>query len=70
MYSSVYQHLTDESSKQFADETGWHNIFFNQVVSRIDENIFSVLYSSDKGSPNAPIIKKKELIFSILVLKA
>ena len=65
MYSGVYQHLTGESSKQFADETEWHNIFFSQVVSRIDENIFSVLYSSDKGSPNAPI----RTLIGMMILK-
>lgn len=65
MYSSVYQHLTGESSKQFEDETEWHNIFFSQVVSRIDENIFSVLYSQDKGSPNAPI----RTLIGMMILK-
>ena len=65
MYSSVYQHLTGEGSKQFADETGWHNIFFKQVVNRIDENIFSVLYSFDKGSPNAPV----RTLIGMMILK-
>ena len=65
MYSSVYQYLTGESSKQFEDETGWHNIFFSQVVSRIDESIFSVLYSSGKGSPNAPI----RTLIGMMILK-
>ena len=65
MYSSVYQHFTGENSKQFADETGCHNIFFNQIVSRIDENIFSVLYSQDKDSPNAPI----RTLIGMMILK-
>ena len=65
MYSSVYQHLTGESSKQFENEAGWHNIFFEQVVSRIDENIFSVLYSSDLGSPNAPV----RTLIGMMILK-
>jgi len=65
LYDSVYQHLTGESSKQFEDETKWHNIFYKQIVSRIDENIFSVLYSQDKGSPNAPI----RTLIGIMILK-
>lgn len=63
--SSVYQHLNDGSSGLFTDETAWHNIFYKQVVSRIDENLFSELYSSDKGSPNAPI----RILIGMMILK-
>ena len=65
LQSSVYQHLNSNSSELFTDEAGWHNIFYKQVVSRIDENLFSELYSSDKGSPNAPI----RTLIGMMILK-
>ena len=65
LQSSVYQHLNSNSSELFTDEDGWHNVFYKQVVSRIDENLFSELYSSDKGSPNAPI----RTLIGMMILK-
>ena len=65
LQSNVYQHLNSNSSGLFTDETGWHNIFYKQVVSRIDENLFSKLYSSDKGSPNAPL----RTLIGMMILK-
>jgi len=65
MQSSVYQHLNGSSSELFTDKTAWHNIFYKQLVSRIDENLFSELYSSDKGSPNAPI----RILIGMMILK-
>ena len=65
LHSSVYQHLSDISSERFLDETAWHNIFYKQVVSRVDEKLFSGLYSSGKGSPNAPI----RILIGMMVLK-
>ena len=65
LYSGVYQHLSGSASKQFTNETGWHNIFYKQVVSRIDENLFSRLFSSDQGSPNASI----RILIGMMILK-
>lgn len=65
LLSNVSQQLTESSSKRFADETAWQNIFYKQVVSRIDENTFSVLFSSDNGSPNAPI----RTLIGMMILK-
>ena len=65
LQSSVYQQLNDASSERFADETAWHNIFYKRVVSRVDENLFSKLYSLDKGSPNAPI----RILIGMMILK-
>ena len=65
MQGSVYQHLTGKSSTQFEDKEFWHNIFYKKVVSNIDENIFSVLFSSDQDSPNAPI----RTLIGMMILK-
>ena len=42
-----------------------HNIFYKEVTSRIDETIFSVLYCSDNGRPNASIRR----LIAMMVLK-
>lgn len=65
LHTGVYQHLSGVSSEKFSDEAGWHNIFYKQVVSHVDENLFSKLYSSDKGSPNAPI----RILIGMMILK-
>ena len=65
LLSGVNQHLTLSSSGRFTDPTAWHNVFNKQVVSRIDENIFSVLFSADQGSPNASI----KTLISMMILK-
>ncbi|MEA3448612.1 MAG: transposase [Bacteroidota bacterium] len=65
MLSNVSQHLTADSSKRFADETAWQNIFYKQVVRRIDENLFSILFSSENGAPNAPI----RTLIGMMILK-
>ncbi len=63
--SNVYQYFTNKSSVQFTDETAWQNVFNNQLVSRIDENLFSILFSSENGAPNAPI----RTLIGMMILK-
>jgi len=65
LYSSVSQHLSGSAFRQFTSETGWHNAFYKQVVGRIDENLFSKLFSSDQGSPNASI----RILIGMMILK-
>ena len=65
LQTSVYHQLNDTSSKQYSDEAGWHNVFYRQVVGRVDENLFSGLFSSDKGCPNAPI----RILIGMMILK-
>ena len=65
LLSGVNQHLTGVSSVKFTDPTSWHNTFYKEVVSRIDENIFSVLFSEGKGSPNASI----KTLIGMMILK-
>jgi len=47
--------LTGKSKDFYLQQNGWHNIFRSQVTMRIDENIFSELYSKTIGAPNAPV---------------
>lgn len=65
LLSGVNQHLTGVSSTKFTDPTAWHNTFYKKVVNRIDENIFSVLFSDGKGSPNASV----KTLIGMMILK-
>ena len=65
LLSGVNQHLTGASEKQFSDPAAWHNTFYSQVVNKIDENIFSVLFSQSHGSPNASV----KILVSMMILK-
>ena len=65
MQSGVYQHLTGRSSNQFNDKTAWHNTFYSKVVSKINEEIFSVLYDSNNGTPNSSI----RILVGMMIIK-
>jgi hypothetical protein len=47
--------LVGRALKVYGNEKGWHNQFRIQVVSRIDESPYKVLYNEGMGAPNAPI---------------
>ena len=65
MFSSPSSLLTGKSLKIYDNGTAWHNKFRQQVTSRIDEDIFKPLYSSDNGTPNAPI----RVLVAMMILK-
>lgn len=65
MYSSVFQHLTGISSEIYTDDTSWHNVFYKEIVCRIDEDLFSDLFSSENGAPNASIC----ILIGLMILK-
>jgi hypothetical protein len=65
LQTSVNQYLTGKAAAQYDSKDEWHNIFYNQVVCRIDENLFSTLFSTGKGSPNAPI----RTLIGMMILK-
>ena len=54
-FTSVPTMLESSALKQYGDQGHWHNQFREQVVMRIDESIFSVLFNSTTGAPNAPV---------------
>lgn len=53
-FTSVSAMLERSALKQYSDQGHWHNQFREQVVMRIDESIFSVLFNDTTGAPNAP----------------
>jgi hypothetical protein len=55
IFSSSSHILKGISKDQYDDSNYWHNQFREQVLSRIDEDIFKPLFSENMGAPNAPI---------------
>jgi hypothetical protein len=55
MFSNVADMLRGPANGQFNDKDAWHNMFCDQVVSRINENLFKELFSQKMGAPNVPV---------------
>ena len=49
--------LGRRASTKFYDPKAWQNIFYKEVTSRIDESLFSVLFDSANGAPNASVCR-------------
>jgi hypothetical protein len=54
-FASVPMMLESSAFKQYSDQGHWHNQFHDQVVMRIDETIFSILFNNTTGAPNSSI---------------
>lgn len=55
LFDSYSQQMSGSKLTKLEDLSGWHNQFFKEITSQIDEDIFSVLYHSNNGRPNAPV---------------
>lgn len=62
---STENYLSGSSLKFYNAKGSWHNLFREQVYARIDEDIFSVLYSDGMGAPNASV----RVLVSMMILK-
>ncbi len=49
--------LGKRAFKKFDDPKAWQNIFYKEVTSRIDESLFSELFDSSNGAPNASVCR-------------
>ena len=65
LFGGIPAMLEGKSKKQFDDTSAWHNQFRSQIISRIDESPYKVLFSERMGAPNAPV----SLLFGMMVLK-
>ena len=65
LFSGVSSVLAKGSLKQYNDNGHWHNQFRNQIVSRIDETNFKVLFNETTGAPNASV----SLLVGMMVIK-
>jgi hypothetical protein len=54
-FTSVPTMLESMAFKQYSDQGHWHNQFREQVIMRIDESTFSILFNNTTGAPNAPV---------------
>jgi hypothetical protein len=64
-FTSVPTMLESLALKQYSDQGHWHNQFREQVVMRIDESIFSVLFNNTTGASNAPV----RTLIGMMILK-
>jgi len=65
LFGGVPSILDGGSLKQYNDDGHWHNQFRKQVVSRIDETVFKVLFNETTGAPNASV----SLLVGMMILK-
>ncbi|MGI5999127.1 MAG: transposase [Lutispora sp.] len=64
-FSSPATLLQGSSLNHYLKKGSWHNTFREQVVMRVNEDIFKGLYCSDNGSPNASI----RVLAGMMILK-
>lgn len=65
IFSSPTEYFRDSKKKKYLKNDSWHNQFRTHVVMRVDESIFSVLYTSGTGAPNASI----RVLVGMMILK-
>jgi len=65
IFSSPTEYFRDSKKKKYLKNDSWHNRFRTHVVMRVNESIFSVLYTRGKGAPNASI----RVLVGMMILK-
>lgn len=65
VFSSPTEYFRDSKKNKYLKNDSWHNQFRNHVVMRVDESIFSVLYSKGQGAPNVSI----RVLVGMMILK-
>lgn len=65
LFGSVPSYLQGSSLSQYSADGHWHNQFRKQVVLRVDENTFKVLFNETTGAPNSSIC----ILVGMMILK-
>ena len=70
LFNSPSDLMCGRESRVYDDPSAWHNKFFREVTSNIDEEIFRPLFAEDRedkkdGRPNAPI----RILIAMSILK-
>jgi hypothetical protein len=65
MFSAPESLLGGQSLTFYQDSSAWHNVFRKEVLMRLDESIFRVLFCEDNGAPNASV----RILVCMMVLK-
>lgn len=68
MFENVSNHLSKRGSRKYDDPKGWHNQFYTLVTSKIDEEVFSPLFTSGGGRTGAPNASVRQLV-ALSILK-
>ena len=65
LFSNFESHFSERKQAQLNDAKSWHNLFYAHLTSKIDEDVFSVLFDGGIGRPNAPIRQ----LFAMMIMK-
>lgn len=65
MFSSPVSLLSGKVQTAYENPDAWHNLFRKEVTMRIDEDLFSPLYSDCQGRPNASL----RVMIGMMILK-
>ena len=68
MFENVANHLSKRGAKKYDDPNGWHNQFYKLVTSKIDEEVFSPLFTSGSGRTGTPNASVRQLV-ALSILK-
>lgn len=65
LFSNFTQNMESGRQKKFNDPNSWHNLFREFITSKVDESLFSCLFSEDMGRPNSPV----RMLIGMMILK-
>jgi hypothetical protein len=65
LFGNVSANLVGKAQKLYNKDNAWHNLFRTQIIQRIDEEPYGVLFSERMGAPNASICT----LIGMMVLK-
>ena len=65
LFSAADNMLSGRSLSFYQDKSAWHNIFRKEVLIRLNEGLFRVLFCNDNGTPNVSV----RVLVSMMVLK-
>jgi hypothetical protein len=65
IFSNVSSLLPDIATRKYNDALHWHNQFRLEVINRIDETPYRILFNQTMGAPNASI----RLLVGMMILK-
>ena len=63
LFSSFELHFNRRKQDRLNDPKSWHNLFYEHVTSKVDEDLFSVLRDANEESPGAPIRQLVSMVF-------
>jgi len=64
LFRGLNTHLSSRKQKLLSDPNSWHRLFYDEIVSRIEEAVYAVLFGNT-GRPNASI----RVLVGMMILK-